>query len=598
MKKQNIKNKLKNLSKNSGVYKMLDRNRNVIYIGKAKNLKNRVSQYFTQSNHNNKMQALQKNIYDFSVIITKTETQALLLENDLIKQYKPKYNILLKDAKSYPYIYISNDKHPRLGLYRGKKNNNYKYFGPYPSAHVARDALALLKKIFKVRQCTNSFYRSRSRPCLEYQIGLCSAPCVGKVSDVKYVQDVEMVNLFLNGKSSRLLNQVSKKMKQASIDLDFEAAANYRDQLIGLRTIQERHGSQFSSDMDVISITQESNIHCIEVMFVRSGKQIANESVFPKNAKGETCEKVLSAFLPLYYLGKSTPKQIILSHKLEDKVLIASALSTKLIQFPGIDKKHFLEIATLNAKENLKQHLLLSFTKKKQLECIQKTLALSKLPEVMECFDISHTMGEATTASCVVFEKGLPKTSKYRQFNIINIKPGDDYAAINQAVYRRYSGLLKSKKSLPDIVFIDGGVGQLNQAIMVMNSIGIESIQIVGVAKDSSRKSGLESLITIENDKVNRINLTPHDPALLLINHIRDESHRFAIKNHRNKRAVKRNTSSLENIKGIGVKKRSALLNYFGGLQEIKNSSIDELQKVIGINYKLATKIQETLKNN
>jgi len=598
MKNQNIKIKLKNMSKNSGVYKMLNRTGNVIYIGKAKNLKNRVSQYFTHSNHNNKMQALQKNIYDFSVIVTKTETQALLLENDLIKQYKPKYNILLKDAKSYPYIYISNDKHPRLGLYRGKKNKSYKYFGPYPSAHVARDALALLKKIFKVRQCTNSFYRSRSRPCLEYQIGLCSAPCVGKVSDVKYAQDVEMVNLFLNGKSSKLLNQISKKMKQASIDLDFETAANYRDQLIGLRTIQERHGSQFSSDMDVISITQESNIHCIEVMFVRSGKQIANESIFPKNAKGETCEKVLSAFLPLYYLGKSTPKQIILSHKLEDKALIASALSTKLIQSPGIDKKHFLEIATLNAKENLKQHLLSSFTKKKQLECIQKTLALSKLPEVMECFDISHTMGEATTASCVVFEKGLPKVSKYRQFNINNIKPGDDYAAINQAVYRRYSGLLKSKKAMPDIVFIDCCLVQLIQAVMVMNSIGIESIQLVGVAKHSSRKAGLESLITIENDKVNRIHLTPHDPALLLINHIRDESHRFAIKNHRHKRDLRRNTSSLENIKGIGVKKRSDLLNYFGGLQEIEKASIDELQKVVGINHKLATKIQETLQNN
>jgi len=558
------------MSKNPGVYKMLDRTRNVIYIGKAKNLKNRVSQYFTQSNSNNKMQALQKNIYDFSVIVTKTETQALLLENDLIKQYKPKYNILLKDAKSYPYIYISNDKHPRLGLYRGKKNKSYEYFGPYPSTHVARNALILLKKIFKVRQCTNSFYQSRSRPCLEYQIGLCSAPCVGKVTDVKYAQDVEMVNLFLNGKSSKLLNQISKKMKQASIDLDFETAVNYRDQMIGLRTIQERHGSQFSSDMDVISITQESNIHCVEVIFVRSGKQIGNESFFPKNAKGETCEKVLSAFLPLYYLGKSTPKQIILSHKLVNKELIASALSTKLIQSPGIDKKHFLEIATLNAKENLKQYLLSSFTKKKQLECIQKTLALSKLPEVMECFDISHTMGEATTASCVVFEKGLPKVSKYRQFNIKDIKPGDDYAAINQAVYRRYSGLFKSNKAMPDIVFIDGGLGQLNQAIMVMNSIGIESIQLVGVAKDSSRKAGLESLIIIENDKVNRINLSPHDPALLLINHIRDESHRFAIKNHRHKRALKRNTSSLENVKGIGVNKRRVLLNYFGGLQEIK----------------------------
>ncbi len=598
MKKKYITIKIKNMSKSSGVYKMLDRTGDVIYIGKAKNLKNRVSQYFTQSNNNIKMQALQKNIYDFSVIVTKTETQALLLENDLIKQHKPKYNILLKDAKSYPYIYISNDEHPRLGLYRGKKNINYEYFGPYISAYVARDALALLKKIFKVRQCTNSFYRSRSRPCLEYQIGLCSAPCVGKVSDVKYAQDVEMVSLFMNGKSAKLLRQISQEMKQASIDLDFEAAANYRDQLIGLRTIQERHSSQFSSDMDVISITQESNIHCVEVIFVRSGKQIGNESYFPRNAKGETCEKVLSAFLPLYYLGKSTPNQIILSHKLGDKALIASALSTKLIQSPGVEKKHFLEIATLNAKENLKQHLLSSFTKKKQLERIQKTLALSKLPEVMECFDISHTMGEATTASCVVFEKGLPKVSKYRQFNIKGVKPGDDYAAINQAVYRRYSAQLKSKKAMPDIVFIDGGLGQLNQAIMVMNSIGIESIQLVGVAKSSGRKAGLETLITIENDKVNRINLAPYDPALLLINHIRDESHRFAIKNHRHKRDLRRNTSPLENIKGIGVKKRSDLLNYFGGLQEIEKASIDELQKVVGINHILATKIQETLQNN
>jgi len=598
MKNQNIKIKLKNLSKSSGIYKMLDKNGNIIYIGKAKNLKNRVSQHFTPSNLNNKTLTLKKKIYDFSVIVTKTETQALLLENDLIKQYKPKYNILLKDAKSYPYIYISNDKHPRLGLYRGRKNKSYEYFGPYPSAYVARDALGLLKKIFKVRQCTNSFYQSRSRPCLEYQIGLCSAPCVGKVTDMKYSQDVEMVTLFLNGKGNKLLSKISQKMKQASIDLDFETAANYRDQLIGLRTIQERHGSQFSSDMDVISITQESNIHCIEVMFVRSGKQIGNESIFPKNAKGETCEKVLSAFLPLYYLGKSTPKEIILSHKLEDKALIASVLSTKLIQSPGVDKKHFLEIAMLNAKENLKQHLLSIFTKRRQLECIQRTLALSSLPEVMECFDISHTMGEATTASCVVFEKGLPKISKYRQFNIKDIKPGDDYAAINQAVYRRYSALLKSNKAMPDIVFIDGGLGQLNQAIMVMNSIGIESIQLVGVSKGQGRKAGLETLITIENGKVNRINLAPHDPALLLINHIRDESHRFAIISHRKKRAVRRNTSFLENVKGIGVKRRRALMNYFGGLQEIKNASIDELQKVVGINYKLATKIQETLKNN
>ena len=596
MQNQNIKIKLKNLTKEPGVYKMLDKSGVVIYVGKAKNLKNRVSNYFISSNHNTKTQLLQKNIDNFSIIITKTETQALLLENELIKQFKPKYNILLKDSKSYPYIYLSNDIHPRLGMYRGKKNKNYQYFGPYPSSHIARDALALLKKIFKVRQCSNSFYRARSRPCLEYQIGLCSAPCVGKISDNKYDQDVNMVSLFLNGKASKLLNQVSQKMKDASIDLDFEAAAKYRDQLIGLRTIQERHGSQFSSDMDVVSIVNDANTHCIEVVFVRGGRQVGSETFFPKNVKNDSCEEVLSAFLPLYYLGTKTPKEILLSHKLEDKVILESALSTKLIQSPRVDKKHYLEMATLNAKENLKQHLLLRFTKKKQLEGIQKILSLKTLPKIMECFDISHTMGEATTASCVVFEMGLPKVSSYRQFNIKDITPGDDYAAINQAVYRRYSRLLDSKKTMPNIVFIDGGLGQLNQAIMVMNSIGIDSIMLVGVAKGEGRKAGLETLITVEDEKVKKIKLPPYDPALLLINHIRDESHRFAIKNHRNKRSKKRTTSSLELIKGVGLKKRSALLNYFGGLQEVQNASVDELQKVVGINSKLAIKINQSFK--
>ena len=596
MTNQNIKIKLKNLTKDPGIYKMLDKSGNVIYVGKAKNLKNRVSNYFIGSNHNIKTQLLQKNIHNFSIIITKTETQALLLENELIKQFKPKFNILLKDSKSYPYIYLSNDMHPRLGMYRGKKNKNYHYFGPYPSSHIARDALALLKKIFKVRQCTNSFYRSRSRPCLEYQIGLCSAPCVGKISDNKYEQDVDMVSLFLNGKASKLLNQVSQKMKEASINLDFEAAAKYRDQLIGLRTIQERHGSQFSSDMDVVSIVNDADTHCIEVVFVRGGKQVGSETFFPKNAKNDSCEAVISAFLPLYYLGTKTPKEIILSHKLEDKAILEVGLSTKLIQSPRVDKKHFLEMANLNAKENLKQHLLLRFTKKKQLEGIQKILALKTIPKVMECFDISHTMGEATTASCVVFEMGLPKTSSYRQFNIKNITPGDDYAAINQAVYRRYSRLLDSKITMPDIVLIDGGLGQLNQAIMVMNSIGIDSVMLVGIAKGEGRKAGLETLITVEDGKVRKIKLPPYDPALLLINHIRDESHRFAIKNHRIKRAKKRTTSSLELIKGVGLNKRSALLNYFGGLQEVQNASVDELQKVVGINSKLAIKINESFK--
>ena len=589
-----IKDKLKNLSTHPGVYQMLDGKSQVIYVGKAKNLKKRVLTYFSKEHADGKTRALVANIKDFEVIVTDTETQALLLENELIKQYKPRYNILLKDAKSYPYIYITNDKHPRVSFYRGQKNENYQFFGPYPSAHVVRDSLALLKKIFKVRQCTNSVYRSRSRPCLEYQIGLCTAPCVGKVSDENYAQDVAMMSLFLSGKGKETLDQVSNKMQHASKNMDFELAAHYRDQLIGLRTIQEQHSSQSMSNMDVASIAEKEGVHAVEVLFVRSGKQIGQECLFPKHAKGKSSQEVLSAFLPLYYLGKDIPKQLLLSEKLIDKKLIASALKTKIIDAPQKDKRHFLKIATLTAEENLKQHLISKFTKRTQLMQLQKILNLKTLPNVMECFDISHTMGEATTASCVVFEKGLPKVRKYRQFNIKDITPGDDYAAMNQAVFRRYSRLLKDNNPLPNVVFIDGGLGQLNQAIMVMDSIGIESIQLVGVAKGEGRKAGLETLIMVKNGKTQKINLPPHDQALMLINHIRDESHRFAIKNHRKKRAKKRQTSPLENIKGVGKLRRTALLNYFGGLQEIQKAGSDELQKVSGINSALATKIVQS----
>jgi len=419
---------------------------------------------------------------------------------------------------------------------------------------------------------------------------------VGKISDENYEQDVAMMSLFLSGKGKETLDKVSKKMQQASVDLDFELAAHYRDQLIGLRTIQEQHASQSMDDMDVVSIVEKEGVYAVEVLFVRSGKQIGQECLFPKHAKGKPSKEVLSAFLPLYYLGKDTPKQLLLSEKLIDKILIASALSTKIIDTPQKDKRHFLKIATLTAEENLKQHLISRFTKRSQLMQLQKTLNLSSLPNTMECFDISHTMGEATTASCVVFEKGLPKVSKYRQFNIKDITPGDDYAAMNQAVFRRYSRLLKDDKPLPDVVFIDGGLGQLNQAIMVMDSIGIESIQLVGVAKGEGRKAGLETLIMVKEGKTQKINLPPHDQALMLVNHIRDESHRFAIKHHRKKRAKKRQTSPLENIEGIGKLRRTALLNYFGGLQEIQKASCDEIIKVDGISKALADKIVEKLR--
>jgi excinuclease ABC subunit C len=592
-----IKEKLKILTTQPGVYQMLDKQGLVLYVGKAKNLKKRVSSYFSKTHQDDKTKVLVINIKDFEVLITDTETQALLLENELIKQHKPRYNILLKDAKSYPYIYISKGKHPRVGFYRGTKNESYQYFGPYPSAHVVRDSLTLLKKIFKVRQCANATYRSRSRPCLEYQIGLCSAPCVNKISDEDYAQDVKMMALFLSGKGMQTLNSISQKMQTASKNQDFELAAHLRDQMIGLRIIQEQHSSQSMGNMDVISIATQDGVHAVEVLFVRSGKQVGQQCIFPKHTKGKNSEAVLSAFLPLYYLGKDTPKQLLLGEKLKDKKLIDSALRTQIIDTPKKDKRHFLKIASLTAKENLKQHLMSKFTKRAQLQQLQKTLNLKSLPKLMECFDISHTMGEATVASCAVFENGLPRVRQYRQFNIKNITPGDDYAAMKQAVFRRYSHLLKEQKPLPDVVFIDGGLGQLNQAIMVMDSIGIESIQLVGVAKGEGRKVGLETLILVKDGKTQKINLAPHDQALMLISHIRDESHRFAIKNHRQKRGKKRTTSLLEGISGIGKLRRSALLNYFGGLQEVQKANSDEIAKVEGISQALADKIVEKFKH-
>lgn len=591
-----FKGTLDNLTQNSGVYQMFDKQGLVIYVGKAKNLKNRVSSYFVKQHDSGKTRALVANIQDFKVIVTATETQALLLEAELIKQHLPRYNILLKDSKSYPYIAISNDKHPRVSFFRGNKKASYQYFGPYPSAHVVRDCLSLLKKIFKVRQCTNATYRSRSRACLEYQIGLCSAPCVGHIANNDYQQDVNMMSLFLSGKDKKILDKISQKMQISASEQEFELAAKLRDQLIDLRKIQEQHASSSTQDLDVIAAFQQDGVNAVEVLFIRGGKQVGQEFILPKNSNHQKVEVVLSAFLPLYYLGKDTPKQLLISHKLDDKKIISAALNTNIVDAPNKDKKHYLNIAILTVKENLNQNLLSQYRKKSTLVHLQSVLGLKKLPEYMECFDISHMMGEATKASCVVFEKGVPKVSKYRQFDINNITPGDDYAAMNQVIFRRYSKLLKQKKTLPDVVFIDGGLGQLNQAIMVMDSIGIDEIQLVGIAKGEKRKAGLETLIIVDKEGcVNKINLPPHDSALMLINHIRDESHRFAIKNHRLKRGKNRTTSPLELIKGIGKLRRSALLNYFGGLQEIKQASVNEIQKVSGINLTLATKIVDTL---
>jgi excinuclease ABC subunit C len=582
----NIKEKLSNLTTKNGVYQMFDIDDEIIYIGKAKNLKNRVSSYFNAGRSDNKTIAMVNKIASFEVIVVETETKALLLENELIKKHKPKYNILLKDSKTYPYIFISNDTHPRIGLYRGLKNKKYKYFGPYPSVGIIRESLALMKKIFKLRECANSVYKSRSRPCLEHQIGLCSAPCVDKISIENYNQDSKNASDFLHGKSTHILKSIEVKMQNCAQNQDFELAAHYRDQMQSLRKIQEQHNSNSDFDIDFVAISKENGTSCVQIIFVRDGRQIGDETIFPKNVSNLKENEVLEVFLPLYYVEQKPPKILVLSNKIDDKQILEEAFKCKILQRIDNDKKHFLNIAKLTASENLKHFLNKINRVKSQVEYLQKILNMQKPPSHIECFDISHHSGEATIASCVVFKAGAPSKKDYRSFNIGGITGGDDFAAMRKAIFKRY----KDNNNIPDLLLVDGGLGQLSQAIMVFDSIGIET-KIVGVAKGENRKAGLETLILKEGGEIKKINLKPDDIGLNLVNRVRDEAHRFAITKHRKKFKKTRNKSILENIEGIGESKRKALLNYFGSADEVKNAGMQELIKVNGINEKIAIKI-------
>jgi len=591
-----LRESVKKITTQPGVYLMRDSSKKVIYVGKAKNLKNRVSQYFQKTSHEGKTKALVANIRSFETIVTTSETQALILENDLIKQYKPRYNVLLKDSKSYPYIFISKDKHPRVGFYRGNKNADLKFFGPYISPYIVRESLSLMKKIFKVRQCTNTFYKNRSRPCLEYQIGLCSAPCVGKIDDDDYTNDVEQMESFLSGKGISVLENISTKMQSASKSQNYEAAAKYRDQLIGLRTVQEQHTAQTQNDMDIVAIVSKENAFAIEILFIRNGKQIGQRCFYPKNSKNYNEESVLSAFLPQFYIGKVVPKTIVVNKSISEKNIISNALKTTIVTSLSKDKKRLMNVALLTAQENLSQKLSNKKHSFKNLMTLKNIFNLGEIPEHIECFDISHIKGEFTVASCVVFKHGVAKKSEYRKFNIEGVTPGDDYGAMEQAISRRYKRLISEGIKLPSLIFIDGGLGQLNIAKKIFNELNIESTRLIGIAKGDKRKAGFETLINYENDTVQKVKLPRTDSVLMLINRIRDESHRFAITAHRKRRAKKIEKSDLENIEGIGKSKRANLLNYFGGIQEIKNASLEQLTNVKGINESLALRIKENLK--
>ncbi|MDU6412408.1 MAG: excinuclease ABC subunit UvrC [Yersiniaceae bacterium] len=600
---------LKTVTSQPGVYRMYDTTGTVIYVGKAKDLKKRLSSYFRTNVGSRKTENLVKNIDQIDVTVTHTETEALLLEHNYIKLYQPRYNVLLRDDKSYPLIFLSADDHPRIAIHRGAKHAKGEYFGPFPNSYAVRETLALLQKLFPIRQCENSVYRNRSRPCLQYQIGRCLGPCVkGLVSEEEYRQQVEYVRLFLAGKDQQVLTQLIERMEQASKALNFEEAGRIRDQIQAVRRVTER---QFVSgdgdDLDVIGVSFDAGMACLHVLFLRQGKVLGSRSYFPKVPGGTELAEVVQTFIGQFYLqgseGRTLPGEILLDFALPEKDLLAESLSEMsgrkiAIQTkPRGDRARYLKLARTNAATALATKLSQQSTIHQRLAELSKVL---NLPEInrMECFDISHTMGEQTVASCVVFDANGPVRAEYRRYNITGITPGDDYAAMAQVLKRRYGKALEENK-IPDVIFIDGGKGQLGMAMDVFAELNVTwdktRPKLIGIAKGTDRKAGLETLFFKPEGE--GMALPPDSPALHVIQHIRDDSHNHAITGHRKKRAKVRNTSALETIEGVGPKRRQVLLKYMGGLQSLLNASVEEIAKVPGISHALAEKIYNALKH-
>ena len=593
---------LKSLSRRPGVYQMYDGAGELLYVGKAGNLRNRVSSYFRAGGLAAKTMAMVGKIRDIQVTVTETETDALLLEHNLIKKHRPAYNILLRDDKSYPYIYLSADPYPRLTLHRGAKRRQGQYFGPYPSAGAVRESLHFLQKVFQVRQCENSYFRNRSRPCLQHQIGRCTAPCVAAVSEEDYAQQVQHTVLFLKGSSQQLMRELADQMEAASGELAFEKAALLRDQLQQLQQVQARQGIEgVAGDLDIISAAIEAGKACVQVLFVRAGRVLGSRTYFPPLRLEQTEAAVINAFLPQYYLTgtRELPRELILSHDPEDRHSLRLLLTERAGRKVQLKTRvrdaraRWLQLAAQTAAQNLHSQLSARQTSLERFQVLQDNLGLPELPERLECFDISHSSGEATVASCVVFDHNGPRKSDYRKFNIDGITGGDDYAAMQQALERRYKRLKAGEGVLPDILLIDGGKGQVTQAMSVLENLQINDVEVIGVAKGSTRKAGFETLI--RGDSGREFQLSGDNPGLHLIQHIRDEAHRFAITGHRARRDRKRKSSVLEQIPGVGAGRRRDLLRHFGGLQGIQRASVDELMKVTGINEKIARNIYRQL---
>ncbi|MBY0475084.1 MAG: excinuclease ABC subunit UvrC [Nitrosomonas sp.] len=591
-----------NLPLQPGVYRMINAAGEVIYVGKAVSLRKRVASYFQKSNLTPRTQLMVSQVTGIETTVTRSEAEALLLENNLIKSLKPRYNILFRDDKSYPYVILSGHEFPRLGFYRGALDKAHQYFGPYPNAGIVRESIQLLQKIFRLRTCEDSVFSNRARPCLLYQIKRCSGPCVSRISQQEYQTDAKNAELFLQGKQTEVMEVINVKMQRASEQLEFEQAAVLRDQAQALRRIREKQfvdsGKALDADVVACMVSPDgSGKACVNLAMIRGGRHLGDKSFFPQNANDYSAANVVEAFLAQHYLNRSVPPLIILGEKIEREAL--QALLTEqcghkiTLQLNPIgEKRAWLDMATENALLALKQMMSRHASQEKRLLALQQELQMPGLQRI-ECFDISHTLGEATVASCVVYDNFAMRNNEYRRYNIEGITPGDDYAAMREALSRRYQKVISGEGQLPDLILIDGGKGQVSAAQEALQELGINDASLLGVAKGEQRKPGLEQLISPLFEKP--LQLPSEHAALHLIQQIRDEAHRFAIQGHRGRRGKTRTSSSLENIDGVGAKRRQRLLGRFGGLKGVLTASIEELQQTEGISRKLAEKIYREL---
>ena len=581
-----------------GVYRMLGADGRALYVGKAGDLKKRVSSYFQKTAHGPRIAMMLTQVASVEITVTRSEAEALILENNLIKSLAPRYNILFRDDKSYPYLMVSGEEFPRLGFHRGPMDKAHRYFGPFPHAGAVRESIQLLQRVFRLRTCENSVFQNRSRPCLLHQIRRCTAPCVGMIGSAAYAEDVRGAQLYLEGRSDDALKRLEERMQRASDSRRYEEAAVYRDQIQSLAKVSQRQYADTGDDVDVdvIAAVMEEGVACVNLMMVRGGLQLGDRSLFPQNAEDRDAGEVLSAFVAQHYLDRPVPPLIVVSEEIDSAELEAALTelarrAVRVVTRPTAERRAWLEMARENAHQALKARLAEHSTQGVRLAALREALSLADSAQRIECFDISHTMGEATVAACVVYDRMDMRRSEYRRYNIEGLTPGDDYAALNQALARRYGRIAGGEGVAPDAIFIDGGKGQVGAARDALAEVGLSDIALVGIAKGPERRPGLEELWIGGR----AVRLASDHPGLHLIQHIRDEAHRFAIAGHRARRSRRRTTSLLEGIAGVGAKRRKQLLTRFGGLKGVMGASVEDLTQVEGISRRLAEKIYREL---